>query len=44
MINLSNQLREVARRIAEAAPPLTPDQRLRLRGLLTATEHQVVTR
>ncbi|MEU7995371.1 hypothetical protein AB0B83_08540 [Micromonospora sp. NPDC049060] len=43
MINLTDKLREIARRIAEAAPPLTPDQRARLRGLLTATHHQVVT-
>ncbi|HEY0700427.1 MAG TPA: hypothetical protein VGD43_21810 [Micromonospora sp.] len=37
------QLREIARRIAEGAPPLTPDQRVRLRGLLSAIDHQGVT-
>ncbi|MFI2647593.1 hypothetical protein [Micromonospora fulviviridis] len=40
---MSEELREAARRIAEGAPPLTPDQRARLRGLLTATGHQEVT-
>ncbi|MEU4382792.1 hypothetical protein [Micromonospora echinofusca] len=43
MINLTDELREVARRIAEAAPPLTPDQCARLRGLLNATNDQAVT-
>lgn len=43
MINLTDELRATARRIAEAAPTLTPDQRARLRGLLNATHDQEVT-
>ncbi|GIG92374.1 hypothetical protein [Plantactinospora endophytica] len=42
VINLTDELREIARRIAEAAPPLTPDQRARLRGLLSATDRHGV--
>jgi hypothetical protein len=43
VISLTDELRDTARRIAEAAPALTPDQRARLRGLLAGSNCAEVT-